>query len=97
MSITAEDQKILDQFKKDMKIFHDSEDDSLLRSLKASEVDVLSLVGEDAKTDPRTIELIFNRSRYAYYDSLEFFYDNFQEPILNLSLEYASGGDADGD
>lgn len=87
----------IEELKERMKIFHDSEDYNLQRILDTSEKDVLSLVGEDAKNDLRTIELIYERSRYVYYDSLEFFYDNFQEPILNLSLEYASGGDADGD
>lgn len=88
----------LDDFKKRMKIFHDSEDDNLQRILDTSEKDVLSLVGEEAKNDLRTIELIYERSRYVYYDSLEFFYDNFQEQILNISLGYADlGGDDDGD
>lgn len=78
----------LSAFKKRMKIFHDSEDENLMRILKTSQVDVLSLVGDDAIDDERTIELIYERSRYVYYDSLEFFYDNFQEQILNLSLQY---------
>lgn len=81
-----------------MKIFHDSEDENLQRILDTSEKDVLSLVGEDAINDLRTIELIYERSRYVYYDSLEFFYDNFQEQILNISLAYADlGGENDAD
>lgn len=88
----------IEELKERMKIFHDSEDYNLQRILDTSEKDVLSLVGEDAKNDLRTIELIYERSRYVYYDSLEFFYDNFQEQILNISLAYADlGGDDDGD
>lgn len=87
----------IEELKERMKIFHDSEDKNLQRVLNTSEIDVLSLVGENANEDLRTVELIYERSRYVYSDSLEFFYDNFQEPILNLSLEYAKVGDEDGD
>lgn len=77
------------ELKQRLKIFHDSEDVYLERILKASEADVLSLVGKEAKNDLRTIELIYERSRYVYNGSLEFFYDNFQEQILNISLNYS--------
>ena len=88
----------LNRFKQRMKIFHKSEDDILRQILETSKQDVLALVGKAARDDARTIELIYERSRYVYYDSLEFFYDNFQEQILNLSLQYADvGGEADGD
>lgn len=88
----------IEELKERMKIFHDSEDKNLQRILKTSEIDILSLVGENANEDLRTVELIYERSRYVYSDSLEFFYDNFQEQILNISLAYASleEGEADG-
>lgn len=90
---------LLSKFKRRMKIFHTSEDEYLNDILEPSELDILSLVGEDAKDDKRTIELIIERSRYVYNDSLEFFYDNFQQRIMDISLDYAThlDGDTDGD
>lgn len=90
--------ELLDTFKVRMKIFHSSEDDYLTSVLETSELDILSLVGQDAKEDKRTTELIMERSRYVYNDSLEFFYDNFQQRILDISLDYAThlDGDTDG-
>lgn len=84
----SEKHPLLKQFKDRMKIFHDSEDENLQNILEASELDVIRLVGEGSKEDPRTKELIIERSRYVYHDSLEFFYDNFQQRILDLSLDY---------
>lgn len=94
MSVNYEQKTVADlrELKERMKIFHKSEDDNLQRILVTSEIDVLSLVGENANKDLRIIELIYERSRYVYSDSLEFFYDNFQEQILNLSLQYADVG-----
>lgn len=75
-------------FKSRMKIFHSSEDELLLYILETSKQDIFNICGEfDLKECSTGLELIFERSRYVYNDSLEFFYDNFQEPILNLSIE----------
>lgn len=85
----------LSLFKTRMRIFHNSEDDYLLSILNASMADIFSLCGEfDLAEEHTGLELIFERSRYAYNDSLEYFYDNFQTSILNLSIRLA--GDSDG-
>lgn len=87
---------LLSDFKARMKVFHSSEDDYLESILSASTVDIFGLCGD---FDPITFfpgrELIFERARYAYNDQLEFFYPNFQESILNLSLMLMVG-DVDG-
>lgn len=89
------DEVLLNKFKGRMKIFHSAEDDYLKDILNTSKMDIHSKVGLAAIEDPRTTELIMERSRYVYNDSLEFFYDNFQQPILDLSLEYATYLDGD--
>lgn len=87
----------LADFKKRMKIFHSSEDEQLIDLLEISYRDISSLIGLfDPKDFLAGKELVFERSRYVYNDSLEFFYDNFQQRIMDLSLEL-SGGDDDGD
>lgn len=87
---------LLTRFKKRMKIFHSSEDNSLSEILSDSEKDVVRLIGKAGAEDRRTKELIIERSRYVYNDSLEFFYVNFQQRILDISLDYMDG-DSDGD
>lgn len=78
--------ELLSEFKKRMHIFHDSEDNNILRILEASVSDIESLGGSMEKEPERTMELVIERSRYVYNDSLEFFYDNFRESIMNLSF-----------
>lgn len=90
----------LERFKKRMHIFHSTEDEELLESLETSKEDIISLCGTfDPSKNRKGLELIIERSRYVYNDSLEFFYDNFQEPILNLSVDLAGreSGEEDGD
>lgn len=91
------EETLLTKFKRRMKIFHSAEDGYLEDILKASEEDVLSLIGQVSKDDVRTTELILERSRYVYNDSLEFFYDNFQQRIMDLSIEHANYLDGDVD
>lgn len=82
----ADDQ--LDSFKKRMKIFGTSEDKNLKNILSASFVRINQLVGPyDANNDLNFIELVFERSRYAYNDSIEYFEGNFQAFILDYSLQ----------
>lgn len=78
---------LLTEFKERMHIFHSSEDANLLRILDASVKDINSLGGDMVKEPERTIELVLERSRYVYNDSLEFFNDNFREQLMNLSLD----------
>ena len=47
---------------------------------------VKNLVGSDDLTDPAIRELVIERSRYVYNDSLEFFYDNFINDLGTASI-----------
>ena len=80
--------KELDNFKKRMKIFGTSEDENLENILSSSFVRISQLVGPyDPNNDLNFIELVFERSRYAYNDSIEYFEGNFQSFILDYSLQ----------
>ncbi|GGI64739.1 hypothetical protein ACFQOY_13675 [Enterococcus alcedinis] len=80
--------KELANFKKRMKIFGKSEDENLENILSASFMRINQLVGPyDANNDLNFIELVFERSRYAYNDSIEYFEGNFQSFILDYSLQ----------
>ncbi|QDP99426.1 hypothetical protein FOH38_02020 [Lysinibacillus fusiformis] len=81
--------EILVEFKERMKL-GDDEDDNLLRILKASTEDLQAICGDyDINTSERFKELVFERSRYAYNDVLEYFSDNFLTQIVNLSIAKA--------
>lgn len=95
MSEEKAQDELLKKFKSRMKIFHSAEDENLKEILAASKQDVISLVGTAAKDDKRTTELIMDRSRYVYNDSLEFFHGHFQSIIFDLSLEYSLSSDGD--
>ncbi|EOT43807.1 phage head-tail connector protein [Enterococcus dispar] len=89
--------ELLKEFKARMKIYHSSEDDNLKMILAASKEEIQSLVGMFDLTEyPRGKELIFERGRYAYNDQLEYFYPNFQESILNISIDLMSAGEDNG-
>lgn len=79
------DTPLLESFKTYMRIFHSAEDDYLMDLLSTSELDILALVG-GSLSDREVKELVFNRARYAYTGNLEFFYENFQSRIFDLSL-----------
>src|SRR5699024_2351660 len=79
------DTPLLESFKTYMRIFHSAEDDYLMDLLSTSELDILALVG-GSLLDREVKELVFNRARYAYTGNLEFFYENFQSRIFDLSL-----------
>ena len=75
----------------------DDEDDNLLRLLKASTEDLQAVCGDyDINTSERFKELVFERSRYAYNDVLEYFSDNFLTQIVNLSIDKAMEEEAIG-
>jgi len=91
--------KLLDDFKRRMKIFHKSEDEELSRSLTASQARIKQLTNCEDLTEPLIAELIMERSRYAYNDQLEFFEKLFINEIMSASLQHyvpSDGGDADG-
>lgn len=77
---------ILQEFKDRMHL-DDGEDGNLTRILKASVEDLIKICGEyDIQTNEVFKELVFERSRYAYNDALEYFYTNFLTQINNLNL-----------
>lgn len=77
---------ILKEFKDRMKISHDSEDDNLKRLLSSSLSALNHSCGSFDFDCVLGKELVFERARYAYNDSLEFFADNFLTEIINLSF-----------
>lgn len=86
MSITDQ---ILKEFKERMHL-GDYEDENLRRILSASEKALKKRCGSyDINTDEDFKELVFERSRYAYNDALEFFSTNFLTEINNLSIDKA--------
>lgn len=91
---------ILQEFKERMRL-DDGEDENLTRMLKASNDDLVRVCGDyDIQTHEVFKELVFERARYAYNDSLEYFHTNFLTQITNLNLskaleEISPEGDSD--
>lgn len=83
MSISHE---ILNEFKERMKISHSGEDNNLKRLLSTSLTALNQSCGTFRLDNVQGKELVFERARYAYNDSLEFFADNFLTEIVNLSI-----------
>lgn len=78
---------ILEQFKERMRLEGNDDDANLTRILQASHDDLVRICGKyEIATHEVFKELVFERSRYAYNDALEYFYDNFQTQINNLNL-----------
>lgn len=90
------DKSFIDEFKERFRIFHSSEDESIGLQLEDSFSDIKSLIGNfDPKTFSKGKELVFERTRYLRNESLEYFYDNFQQMIMDASVDLVV--DADGD
>lgn len=82
--------ELLKEFKERMHISHSSEDDNLKRLLSFSIEDLLDKCGQfDVEKEERAKELVFERTRYAYNDALEYFNDNFLSQINSLGLSIA--------
>lgn len=82
--------EILQEFKERLHISHSSEDENLMRVLSFSISDLLSKCGDfDISINEKARELVFERSRYAYNDALEFFDENFLSMITSLGLSIA--------
>lgn len=89
-------EQVLNELKQRMKIYHKTEDELLMNILQTSYEDIQDLVGKfDIDLFLPGKELVLERARYVYNDSLEYFYDNFQQRILDLSLEPMGGGGND--
>lgn len=81
-----------------MRITHSSEDNNLKLLLSFSIVDITEKCGTfNIEENERAKELVFERTRYAYNDALEYFNDNFLSQInsLALSIALAEIGDSD--
>lgn len=77
---------VLEEFKERMKISHSSEDENLKRLLSSSLIALNQSCGTFGFDNLQGKELVFERARYAYNDSLEFFAANFLTEIINLSI-----------
>lgn len=87
---------LLTKFKERMHIFHDGEDSNLKELLSFSIAFVESKIGKfDIEKNKKAKELVFERTRYAYNDALEYFEDNFLSEIISLSLEMAGDEDVE--
>lgn len=81
--------QLLQEFKERMHISHD-EDDNLKRLLSFSMAFVSSKVKNvNFETNLQAKELVFERTRYAYNDAVEYFENNFISQINSLILEAA--------
>lgn len=81
--------EILLEFKERMHLEGD-EDMNLLRILTSSEKELIRVCGDyDIQLDEVFKELVFERSRYAYNDALEYFTKNFLTEINSLGMEKA--------
>jgi len=78
---------ILVEFKDRMHLDGD-EDYNLMRILVASNEELVRACGDyDINTSETFKELVFERSRYAYNDALEYFNSNFLNQINSLGIE----------
>ena len=77
---------LLTLFKQRMRIGYDTDDENLKAILESSVSAIEKLTGSDDLTDPAIRELVIERSRYVYNDSLEFFYDNFINDLGTASI-----------
>ncbi|MDK7928849.1 phage gp6-like head-tail connector protein [Staphylococcus hominis] len=81
-------QNHVEEMKRRLKIFHTFEDAHLKSLLEQSYEDIKHRCQEfDMDKDIRGAELVYERTRYAYNDSLEFFHDNFLGQITSFALE----------
>ena len=85
MSITDDELK---EFKERM-VLEDGDDTNLTRILNASVLSLRTSCGDYDMTDEVFKELVFERSRYAYNDALEFFNANFLTEINALGVKKA--------
>lgn len=90
------EQELLTEFKNRMHISHSAEDANLLMIIKASVDDIKHKCSLATLEDNnRAIELVLERSRYVYNDSVEFFDENFRSQLTSVGLESVLGGFAD--
>lgn len=76
------------KLKRRMKIVYKTEDDHLEDLIRSSYTDIVTKVGSDDLSDARITEMIVERAKYAYDDSIEFFDIHFFGQLLNLTHDY---------
>lgn len=81
------DDSLLKDFKSRIHISHSSEDESLKNQLLASQKAIARMVGFEDISNPEFKELVLERTRFAYYDQVEYFEDNFHSSIIALGFE----------
>lgn len=78
----------VNEMKRRLKIFHTFEDEHIKSLLEQSFEDIQFrcqefVIGENK----RGTELVYERTRYAYNDALEYFQENFLPQITSFALE----------
>lgn len=86
MGVSTMNDSLLKLFKQRMRIGYDTDDENLKAILESSVSAIEKLTGSDDLADPSIRELVIERSRYVYNDSLEFFYDNFINDLGTASI-----------
>ena len=91
--------KLLQEFKDRMHFSHKGEDSNLKELLSFSIDDITRKCGAfNIEENKGAKELVFERTRYAYNDALEYFDKNFQSQINSVGFSIAMGtkeGDPD--
>lgn len=78
----------VEEMKGRLKLFHSYENDHIQKLLEQSYADITYRCGAfNMESDIRGAELVFERTRYAYNDSLEFFNENFKTNITSFAIE----------
>ncbi|MED1603646.1 phage gp6-like head-tail connector protein [Alkalihalophilus marmarensis] len=91
-SITPE---IVQEFKERMHITHSAEDSNLQRLLSFSYARIKSACGDfDIHNNLTGKELVYERTRYAYNDAVEYFEDNFLSQLHSFGLDNLGDDDA---
>lgn len=86
----------VEEMKGRLKLFHSYENDHIQKLLEQSYADISYRCGVfNMKSDIRGAELVFERTRYAYNDSLEFFNENYLTNITSFAIENMEAIDYD--
>ena len=80
------EEALLRLFKQRMRISYDTDDENLKAILDSSVSAIGKLTGSEDINNPIIRELVIERSRYVFNDSLEFFYDNFINDLGTASI-----------
>jgi hypothetical protein len=88
---------LLQGVKDRLHIFNTAQDNDLQASIDASVDAIKQITGFKDETDNEFIELVNERVRYIYNDSLEYFEDNFSSRLMSLSLKGYKPSSEEGD